>query len=181
MNYIWTTDNKRLRATLSFDGKTIQVDGDPAEKFILAESYYGTRQQRLYIHTYRLIYLFDVTDGFIELWDNDNPDPALAFVGIVRLFDIAGKTSKAADVVAADNNNPLADVVAKWEYYPAWMDDPEKTERHARLRAWYHDSTFTDTELTLETLPDHPETGRVMTTEEALEVLEAVRKSLEKK
>lgn len=83
-----------------------------------------------------------------------------------------------------DEENPLADVVAKWDYYPAWMDVDARdngTKPTARLRAWYHDSTFTDTELTPETLPENPETSRIMTTEEALEVLESVRKSLDKK
>lgn len=83
-----------------------------------------------------------------------------------------------------DEENPLADVIDHWEYYPAWMDVDARdngTTPTARLRAWYHDSTFTDTELTPETLPENPETSRIMTTEEALEVLESVRKSLDKK
>lgn len=82
---------KDKHVALAFDGTSFEINDRPVEILTLSESHYGNIQLRLYMHTDEAIYVFDVTDGLKEIWDDDNPDPALAYCGIVRLFDISNQ------------------------------------------------------------------------------------------
>lgn len=79
--------------SISFDGAAIRINDKLIDKLFLERSYYGDSRERLYAHTDEAIFLFDVTDGFRELWneDYDHVNAFVIYAGIVTLFDISNK------------------------------------------------------------------------------------------
>lgn len=94
--HLTTNDKTPKHATVEFNGQTITIDGETIKKFFIERSHYGAASQdSLYAHTAKSVYLFTMTEGFLDIYNHAaqyepiTPDPAHVIVGIVNLFDIA--------------------------------------------------------------------------------------------
>ena len=90
--YLRTNDKAQKQTQINYNGKAITIDDCTVEMFTVAVSHYGAPRRRLYAHTDKGVYLFTMTEGFLEMFDDLDehiyPAPALVVSGIVELFDV---------------------------------------------------------------------------------------------